>query len=195
MEKLISCLVLVLAVGLLSSGCGKTEQPAPAPTTEAAPVTEVELVVVPKVGIGKLKFGMTTGEVSHLWGPPHFTKNPGYALDYYLMRGVSLGYPYEKLMLINCLNELDGDEVLSFDGSTPEGIRLGSTEDELIAAYGEPTSIKRGKTNVWLTYDPIAARFDLRPDDQGRNTVYSMTFSQRHEPPPSDVPSEDEEDI
>jgi hypothetical protein len=192
-KKLIPCLVFVLAVGLLFSGCGKTEQPAPAPAPGAAPAP-VELVVVPKVGIGELKFGMTLKEVSDLWGPPDLTKNPGYILDYYGWRGVSLGFPYEKLMIINCLNELAGDDVVSFDGTTPEGIRLGSTEDEVIAAYGEPTSIKTGTTNAWLTYDPIAARFDLRPDDQGRNTVYSMIFSQRHEPPPSDVPSEEEQE-
>ncbi len=194
LRKLALCGAVIVCAGLIIFGCGKEEEQVPA--EEATPVAEppveaAELVVAPTVGIGDVKFGMTKEDVYDLWGLPGETKNVGYRIDYYSWLGVGLGYPFDKLGQIHCLHSQDLEGLLDFAGKTAEGIRLGSSEEEVSAAYGEASGVRESGQSKVLEYAALGASFDLRPDAQGTRRVHSMKFSLPAPEEPAEEPTEE----
>ncbi len=140
------------------------------PRASLAEVFREKLMIVPKVGIGPLQFGMSEDEVLELLGKPDEVitrvpqvpitdevsdidgvKRPHGAelvvltqLKFFTYTGLGISLTFETsqgLGGITCRSQIPITSEVSFPGQTTENISLGSTSDELITAYGEPDGI------------------------------------------------------
>lgn len=171
------------------------------PQASLAEVFQEKLTIVPKVGIGPLQFGMSEGDVLELFGTPDevitsvpqvpitdetndingWKRPPGAELVVltqvrvfeYSGLGASLTFEASQgLTGITCRSRIPITSQVSFPGQTPEHISLGSTSDELIAAYGNPAGIlhpdgstkpPRKENTVWQ-YEKLGYAFSLDAD-------------------------------
>ena len=101
------------------------------------------LIMRPGVGVGEVKFGLTKDQIVGILGEPEFT-----------LHKIYLNYPSMGLQLVLNGPGPEGRETLGmiianpwdaagltrrdFPGSTPEGIRVGSSVQQVRDAYGEP---------------------------------------------------------
>lgn len=101
------------------------------------------LIMTPGVGVGEVRFGMTKDQIVGVLGEPEFT-----------LHKVYLNYPSMGLQLVLNGPGPEGRETLGtiianpwdaasltrrdFPGGTPEGIRIGSSVQQVHDAYGEP---------------------------------------------------------
>jgi len=196
----------VIVVAVLAYGCGKGEEaemPAGAPegvtpeaetaagtpeglTPEASAAVEEaaeplvakgEMLIVPKVGVGDVKFGMTLDEVKKLWGEPDRIEG-GVVYSYYL-KGLHVhgSRPSGIVAFATCFaaktvrpspfSPVLGPRVRDFAGKTAEGIGIGSTVEEVVEAYGEPSSKGPGQ----MQYDGMLMTFTL---EDGKVAVMLM---------------------
>ena len=99
-----------------------------------------KLVIEPGIGVGKVKFGMTREELVEIMGEPEIDQFGSY------LSCPSLGIQYN---LSGGLPDQIGNIILNpggaanahrneFPGKTVEGIGIGSTPEEVIAAWGKP---------------------------------------------------------
>jgi len=156
-----SLTIFLAAILWLGSGCSRKEdKPAavsPEPPVRAA-TTEPEAppVIEPGSGVGKVRKGMTVDQVIAGLGPPKSTN------------GNMLVYP--RLGIWVGMNKETGDIFnmhlrRGFDGRTPEGIGIGSSRAEVIAAYGEPSSDQHPKPKFEiLHYNKPVIRFFLQSE-------------------------------
>ncbi len=133
----VCCLVLILA------GCSKKKNE--------------PLVIEPSVGIGKVTFGMPSREVHRVLGKPdrdteNFISYDGLGLSIYIFKGLVKG--------ITCRGVSGDPDVKPCKARTPKGIGIGSTREQIIEAYGEPTSDER---NI-LKYESLGATFMVSED-------------------------------
>jgi outer membrane lipoprotein-sorting protein len=144
--------------------------PLPAPPTEAdkrAPL------IIPGVGIGSARFGMSKEEITKVLGPPDYLppEGKGNQLEY-LSRGFGLNVdPLRGLVRIDCVTRKAVElKVNDFQGKTKEGIAMGDNEKKIVAAYGEPD---RRETHAEMTqlhyFDNIS--FNLVDDKLVRFTL------------------------
>jgi len=132
---------------------------------------EEEMLIVPKVGIGEMKFGMTIDEVKRLWGEPdkvasgsaHIYYSKGLTIYAFKRTGVvaSAICFSSKSMRVSPWSPIFGPRVEDFEGKTAEGIGIGSTEGAVMEAYGEPTTITQQENGVTLNYDAMRMQFWL----------------------------------
>lgn len=171
------------------------------PRASLAEVFREKLMIVPKVGIGPLQFGMSEEDVLELLGTPDEVitsvpqvpitdetidvdgrkRPPGAELVVltqvrvfeYSGLGASLTFEASQgLKGITCRRQIPITSEVSFPGQTPEGISLGSTSDEIIAAYGEPDGIRHPdgstkpprKENTTWQYEKLGYVFSLDKD-------------------------------
>ncbi len=112
------------------------DQLKPPPSKEEA----AKRTIVPGVGIGQVKFGMSRDEIVAILGEPEVVLHDTY-----------LGYLSMGLQLVTGGPELDELEMIianpgdaasnvrhEFPGQTDKGIRIGSSWQEVIDAYGQP---------------------------------------------------------
>ncbi|MEW4451483.1 hypothetical protein AB1L30_02250 [Bremerella sp. JC817] len=114
------------------------QQLAPPISSDAA--EEMDLVLKPGIGIGKIQFGATRAEIVAEFGEPEFTLLNDYLCYPSLgMQLVLTGREPDKLGMI-IANPADAANLQKnpFPGRTEEGIRIDSTREQVIAAYGEP---------------------------------------------------------
>jgi len=179
--KVVWFAVIVLGVGVLMYGCGGGEEAEmPAATPEAAPelvpvegpVSKAEdtpaaeggMLIVPRVGIGEVKFGMTLDEVKQLWGEPD---EGGDGWCSYFSRGVALETlrPSTVVYKATCHSKQwgmpDAEKFADFEGKTAEGIGIGSTEAEVVSAYGDPTKRESEEGVTLLRYENMQTLFML----------------------------------
>jgi hypothetical protein len=180
-SRLILAQMLTTAL-LLSSGCDSSDKKAPdagttAPKSTSAPsaarakpttrpaVRQVPpgLLIKPGVGAGALQFGMTADERDQILGKPE------------RMTGSACEYPSKGIAVLSSPHT-DVGAILFGDSGTPnsplvkackyrtaEGIGMGSTRNQIIAAYGQPTkSETEAKIIETLVYDKLGAEFTLR---------------------------------
>lgn len=123
---------------------------APLPARNENPAA---LVVIPKEGLGSVKFGMSKQEVIDRLGEPDKIDQRGTGLDYSSrgfavmvspIRGVRLLTFYTQKTIIVKIND--------FAGKTKEGIGMGSTAAEIIKAYGEPEAKETEEITTRLNY-------------------------------------------
>lgn len=171
------------------------------PQASLADVFREKLMIVPKVGIGPLQFGMSEEDVLELLGTPDevitrvpqvpitdetvdvdgVKRPPGAELVVltqlrsftYTGLGVSLTFETNQgLGGITCRSQIPITSEVSFPGQTPEHISLGSTNEELIATYGEPDGIRHPdgstkpprKENTTWQYEKLGYVFSLDED-------------------------------
>jgi hypothetical protein len=127
-----------------------------------------ELIIEPLVGIGPVKFGMSKEEVIKHFGPPDKVFADGTKLNYVSSRGLSFTIDSELgLQEIGCWSEgMLPSRVTTFIGKTKEGIGIGASEEEIVAAYGQPDRTSTSSNGVIqnLHYDKISAKFSLKED-------------------------------
>ena len=133
-------------------------------TQPAAPLRDPQLLELGQ-GYGAVNFGMTPEQLTAALGEPKF-KNP---------HGITEGWRYPTLGIEVLLTKgkvrgvacggLAGHNdamVQAFTGKTPEGIGMGSSEDDVVKAYGQPESSRDlPATSRQLTYRKPYATFTL----------------------------------
>ncbi len=124
-----------------------------------------KLIIEPLVGIGPVRFGMSKDEITKHFGLPDKILGEGTKLNYVASRGLSFTVPAELgLQEISCWSEgMLPSGVTTFAGRTKEGIAIGATREEIIAAYGQPDRTSTDSKGVIqnLHYDKLRARFSL----------------------------------
>ena len=125
-----------------------------------------ELIIEPLVGIGPVKFGMSKEEVTKYFGQPDKVLADGTKLNYVSSRGLSFTVDSELgLQEIGCWSEgMLPSRVTTFAGRTKEGIEIGATQEQIVAAYGQPERTSTDSKGVIqnLHYDGLQARFSLK---------------------------------
>jgi hypothetical protein len=125
-----------------------------------------ELIIEPLVGIGPVNFGTSKEEVIKHFGQPDRVSADGTKLNYVASRGLSFTVDSELgLREIGCWSEgMLPSRVTTFAGKTKEGIGIGASEEEIVAAYGQPDRTSTGSKGVIqnLHYDELQARFSLQ---------------------------------
>jgi hypothetical protein len=138
-----------LIVGLLVLGLWQL-------TRKEAPAADDALVLRPGQGVGPVRFGMSPQEVEKLLGPPSQKK---YQWQWhYPQRGLTIFFGPKGVKIITCYSSraITDPEAHDFAGKTPEGIGIGSTENDIIQAYGPPKKRRESTGTVYLEYDQLA---------------------------------------
>ncbi len=133
--------------------------------------------IYPDKGVGPILFGMTRDEVRAIWGEPNDVDLVTPTASYF-DHGVTLGFLKYGLVSYSCELQDDSHTTFkTFTGKTVEGIGLGSTEEEVIAALGEPYERNNlrapdappsSTSNLFLYYlflnydPPISMNFSMR---------------------------------
>ena len=100
-------------------------------------------MVEPLVGIGDVKFGDSKDVIIAAFGEPDKIQAQGKELNYVASRGLGFTVdPDTGLQRIKLWSE-DGPTpvpfaVSTFAGKTKDGIGMGATREQIVAAYGEP---------------------------------------------------------
>lgn len=141
---------------------GNQELKTPATAEEAS-----RLVLKPGRGVGAVKFGMSREEIIAVMGEPEI-----------VMHGIYLSYPSVGLQFILAgrkpnrlgniiVNPSDAANLKrhDFPGQTEKGIKIGSTREEVIDAYGEPDpprdDVPRHPVIQMLHYSSLYVTFNL----------------------------------
>ncbi|MBW8035842.1 MAG: hypothetical protein FVQ79_09480 [Planctomycetes bacterium] len=164
MKKILLILSVFVFVGFFCVGCKKTADEVPQETDRQSQNTEAvsdqgaedavsdqgvedaseDLVIRPGIGVGKIKFGMTVKQMKDILGKPDVDATgisflysdlgiEIVAKDMVTVSAISCGNPFNKdLPLIRAM-----EEACKF--KTVEGIGIGSTEDQVLKAFGQPT--------------------------------------------------------
>lgn len=131
--------VLSTTAAALLAGVGSTA----VSSTDAAPVsTKLDMGIRPGDGIGPVRLGMTPAEVQAALGVPPSERYPnGWMM--WEARHISVFFDNGKAFLI----DTDDPSLV-----TAEGIRVGSTDTDLIKAYGAPacSSVRNFRGQAYL---------------------------------------------
>ena len=137
----------------------------------AAPETlcDATPLIAPGVSLGSLSIGMQAGEARHILDVPGTLVNvtqDRQGQDHVLfLRGPSTGWLYvARNGSVVMLVLIDDGSFTQRTCATAEGIHLGSTLDEVQAAYGPPPRVFQAASggSFWI-YDPRGIAFDVRP--------------------------------
>ncbi len=115
--------------------------------------TQTTVLAVAKVGLGKIRPGMSEQQVRSILGKPTSTKtkfSPGVGDN---IR--TLQYPDMSLSLVPHVNKSKNFFVYQFVTRspkflTPTGIKVGDTQSQVIKAYGKPYILEEGKSNLLI---------------------------------------------
>jgi hypothetical protein len=143
---------LAVTVILIATGCSKqnpsTESKAVVPEAKAKPPVLIE----PNMGVDGAQKGMNKNQVRAALGKPGKINGITW---FYRRRGMFISFGDDGVIFnIKC--------VKPFAGTTKEGIGIGSTRAELVAAYGNPSEIQQfehGDENLWFA--PLGTSFYL----------------------------------
>jgi 5-deoxy-D-glucuronate isomerase len=152
---LLSGLLMLCSVAWI--GCGKK-------ASEDEP--HDELVIEPLVGIGSIRFGMSKDQIiEHFGQPDKIFEGQVTKLNYVPSRGLNFAVDAERgLQEIGCWSEgMLPSRVTTFTDTTKEGIGIGASEEEIVAAYGQPDRTSMDSRGIIqnLHYDKLRARFSL----------------------------------
>jgi len=153
---------------------GKT---APTPAPVGLPEASADLMIQPEVGLGKLRFGMTMNEAKDILGEPASTV--GNAYQYAAGFGVAPGRDGSvAVLMFGGLPDSTNPMVGACKHRTTKGIGMGSTEEEVVRAYGPPSQQAwenlGNKQLTTMKYADLSAEFTLC---NGR--VVHMTFKRK----------------
>ena len=127
------------------------------------------LVMQPLVGIGKVRFGMTIEQMKEILGEP--VRSRGIVQEYRDLGFAILTIKENTVTMIACGDRRRADSPLvkSCMVRTKKGIGMGSSKEDVIKAYGQPSSTlplpgPGGDDAVVLRYDALNSEFQLRSD-------------------------------
>ena len=164
-------ILFVTALTFIPAGCKKQtppsavqEQAPPPPKKEESHVTTVEtLVIEPGVGIGPIKFGASKEEVIKNFSQPDKIEGNGAGLNYISSKGLSfLVHPSGGVRVIDCWSKeypFPFVKISHFAGKTKEGIAMGATREQIVAAYGEPDEVTNQDPMIMLHYIKLRTNF------------------------------------
>ena len=144
-----------------------TEPKVTVPGTEpkvTAPGPAKTFVVEPLVGIDKVRFGMTVEQMKEILGEPQRSK--GVLQEYRDFGFAIMTLKNNTVTMIACGDRRRPDSPLVKKCSvrTSKGIGMGSSEEDVISAYGQPSSTQQlpGQGNaVMFRYDQLSSEFLL----------------------------------
>jgi hypothetical protein len=131
-----------------------------------------ELIIEPLVGIGPVRFGSSKDEIIEHFGRPDKVMAEGTKLNYVSSKGLGFTVDSELgLQMIQCWSDNWPTElpfaVTTFTSRTKEGIGIGATQEEIVAAYGQPdrtgTDSNKGVIQN-LSYDKLRIKFSIWQD-------------------------------
>ncbi len=132
---------------------------------ELAPVIDAELqspTLFIGQGIGPARFGMSREEVVRVFGPPdEIVENlQSYR---YASRGIELFIsPQRGLWGIICrVQTVSLTRIRDYTGQTAEGIRMGATTDDIVAAYGPADARVSADSGETLSYQSLHIHFQF----------------------------------
>ena len=170
--KSVAVVVTLCAISLAASAApvwqiekGQIKQPASDPNKSE---NHSKFLIEPLVGMGKLHFGMSREEMIKILGQPHGINMPN--INDYTEFGLTVVMRENVVWGIFCgdKSKLDSELIKNCKCKTTRGIGMGSTKQQIIAAYGEPTRIVPDNGLTMMLYKNIAMNFSLRDD----NVVY-----------------------
>jgi hypothetical protein len=124
-----------------------------------------QLQPVLSVGLGPVQFGMSKEQVIALLGEPDRSEAGGMALYYLKSKGLQvLIDPQRGVRVIDCWskdypNAPSG--LITFAGKTKDGIGMGATREQIVAAYGEPDRTDVRAPFETLRYGELRTQFVL----------------------------------
>lgn len=147
-------------------------------TTQPDAAASCDLIIRPGDGVGNLKFGMSVEQMRKILGEPDRSQAKSHE---YLSKGMAVmgsGNVGVAALLFGGRCDKDQPLVGKCRYRTTKNIGMGSSEEDVIAAYGPPSSKNRttetGMPFVVMTYEDIRAEFTLR---DGR--VVHMSFKMK----------------
>jgi hypothetical protein len=163
MTKKYRYLYAIVVLGLLCIGCAEKDEHAEVKEAEAAAQTAnsdnqktLAASIEPGIGVGKVKLGMTLDELKKALGKPDIDAT-GFSYVYADL-GMEVVLKNDKVVNILCVQHIpNAPEVKACEYQTAEGIGIGSTESDIIAAYNEPTERNSG----YLIYSDLGLRFKI----------------------------------
>lgn len=125
-----------------------------------------ELIIEPLVGIGPVRFGMSKDEVIKHFGQPDEISGKATELNYVASIGLGFTVPVELgMQRIKCWSDNWPTTlpfaVTTFAGRTKEGIAMGATREQIVAAYGQPDRQDSKGDFENLHYDKLRTKFTL----------------------------------
>ena len=159
---------------------------AQAAVEETSPAGE-EFAIQPLIGVGPIKFGMTSEEVIKHFGVPNGVmtnpENPSevVGLDYIPANGMCLMIHNDSVVIIDCYssnNPEPFESITSFVGRTEEAIGMGSTRDEVEAVFGEPDETYQAETGTQETMDMLCYDNLMMEIGIWRGEVITISISQ-----------------
>lgn len=159
MKNLLSILCVISIAGLLCLGCEKQENtylPAEETETTRTKTNETQkddisdkdkqgMLIRPRIGAGDIRLEMTVDEVINMLGEP----DDAYGNTFeYSMLGISVHSKDEKnIDAIICGGIVREKDYLARKCKCymKEGIKIGSSEQDIIRAYGEPSEVNEGR--------------------------------------------------
>jgi len=164
-----TCVMAAICI-FLFAGCGKeqqsgtaTQKPAEVRTETQAPGDE-NLIIKPLEGVGEVKFGMKRTEMEKILGPPE--RLNGMTCEY-LSKGTAVMGSRSTavaVILFGDANSPQSPVVQACKYKTDKGIGMGSTYDEMVEAYGVPSSVAPMSQGKMASYKQIEATFSLVND-------------------------------
>jgi len=157
MKKVLVVSSVLIFVVLFWSGCKKAKEEVSKDTEEYTQRTKEsseDLLIHPGIGVGKIKFGMTVQQMKDILGKPDVADT---GISYmYTFLGIEIVARDKVVTYIYCGNPHGKkspvlkalEEACKF--KTAEGIGIGSTEAQVVEAFGQPT---RRKDNQLLYMD------------------------------------------
>ena len=142
MKNRINITVLMAMLGCLALGCEESEtdssNPNPAVNTPATNVQNNSAMIVPGVGVGPIRLGMTVDQMKQILGKPDIAVT-GFSYVYADLGIEVIAKDKQTISSITCVHHIDNASpaVTPCQYKTDEGIGIGSTVAEVIAAYGE----------------------------------------------------------
>lgn len=162
MRKKYRYLYMIAILGLLCFGCAEKDDQDDGIETETAAHTsdpnnrEILAVIQPGIGVGKVKLGMILDELKKVLGKPDIDVT-GFSYVYADL-GIEAVLKDDKIVNILCVQQIpNAPEVKACKYQTAEGIGIGSTESDIIAAYNEPTERNSG----FFIYRDLGLRFKI----------------------------------
>lgn len=118
--------------------------------------------VISGAGIGPARYGMSAAEVLQAFGQPDEIDETT-QLYRYASRGIDL-FIHPQLGLYGAICRTQGvypRRLRDFSGQTDRGVQMGSSEEEILQAYGEPAERAGSPGNRTLKYNNPSIAFSL----------------------------------